>query len=304
MTMLLRISRTNFVGLLRSSTQNLNSLPNQQPSLFATSIGQYTQQQQPVPGVRVTTAELRPTTRFNDLHEQLQTLIENVDSFIQQQMKYQQECAGLNTSIDANCAQIPGDVEYCTKALKTMQYALENDAEAIADAKVLTKGDVANSRLNFNAIENMAVPQQFQATNLWALPGVSQNATPSLLEDEDLTEGTSSTNLVSFFSVQADEISASMDDYKKNMGEVESYLKGVEASTMHQIQQLMFTHGRNGEDRTAEDQVRELAAVLKEFEAGILGVASKVGGVREMVQEAMLGNHETLYAKTQRYVAL
>ncbi|KAL9580089.1 MAG: hypothetical protein Q9212_004700 [Teloschistes hypoglaucus] len=273
-----------------SSTQPYNpaQTQSQQPSVFATSIGQYTQHQKTVPGVRVNISELRPTTRFTDLHEQLQSVIENIDVFIQQQMKFQQECAALNPSIHEQCRDIPGDVDVCTKALDTMQQALENDAAAISKAKTLTKGDVANAKLSFTAVENMAVPQQYQATNVWALPLASRDAGPSLLADEEAKDGEGSVNLVSFFSAQADEMSKSLDNYRKNIIEVEAYLKGIEGNTMQQMQQLSFTQGPDNQRKGAEDQVRQLAAVFKEFENGIINVASKVGGVRESVQEVVL----------------
>ncbi|KAL8669772.1 MAG: hypothetical protein Q9168_005650 [Polycauliona sp. 1 TL-2023] len=281
--------------------QNQAQQPVQQPSLFATSIGQFTQRQQPVPGVRVTTSELRPTTRFTDLHEQLQTLVENIDGFIQQQMKYQQECTAMNHGLDENCNQVPADVDFCTRALNTMQHALENDAEAISQAKALTKADVANAKLSFATIENMAVPQQYQATNLWALPSISREAAPSSLDDESIVDGNGSTSLVSFFSSQSDEMSKSLDNYKKNIGEVESYLKGIEVNTVTQLQQLSLTRGQDGHGKSAEDQVRELAAVLKDFEQGIIGIAGKVGGVREKVQEVVLDDSGSYNGGNRRF---
>ncbi|KAI4198033.1 MAG: hypothetical protein LQ350_005544 [Teloschistes chrysophthalmus] len=286
-----------------SSTQPYNpaQTQSQQPSVFATSIGQYTQHQKTVPGVRVNLSELRPTTRFADLHEQLQSVIENIDVFIQQQMKFQQECAAVNPTIDEKCRDIPGDVEVCTKALDTMQQALENDAAAISQAKTLTKGDVANAKLSFTAVENMAVPQQYQATNVWALPLASRDAGPSLLADEEAKDGDGSANLVSFFSAQADEMSKSLDNYRKNIIEVEAYLKGIEGNTVQQMQQLSFTQGPNNQRKGAEDQVRELAAVFKEFENGIINVASKVGGVRENVQEVVLEEPRIALGRSGRF---
>lgn len=289
---------------MRSSstqTQNPAQQQHQQPSLFATSIGQYTQLQQPIPGVRVTTSELRPTTRFTDLHEQLQTLIENIDEFIQQQMKFQQECVALNPSIEESCNQMPIDVDFCTKALDTMQTALENDAEAISQAKSLTKGDISNAQLSFSTVDNMAVPQQYQTSNLWALPLVSRESVPSLLDDEYARDGSSSTSLIAFFSNQSDTMSRSLDGYKKNVADVETYLKGIEASTMQQMQQLFFTRGQDGSGKNAEDQVRELAAVLKGFENGILNVAGRVGGVRENMQGAMLGDYGSQTGRSRRF---
>lgn len=249
----------------------------------------------------MTTSELRPTTRFTDLHEQLQTLIENIDDFIQQQMKYQQECFSLNPSINKDCSDIPDDVDFCSKALETMQTALENDAAAISQAKWLTKGDIADAKLCFSAIENMAVPQQYQTTNLWALPLVSRESAPSLIDDEAFKDGIGSINLINYFSHQADEMSRLLEGYQKNIGEVESHLKGIEGNTMQQMQQQLFTRGHDGQGKAAEDQVRELAAVLKEFENGILNVAGKVGGVRENMQEVMLGDYGSHNGRNRRF---
>ncbi|KAL8931045.1 MAG: hypothetical protein Q9208_000147 [Pyrenodesmia sp. 3 TL-2023] len=289
-----------------SSTQGQNQAhqQNQQPSIFATSIGQYTQQQRPVPGVRVTTTELRPTTRFTDLHEHLQTLIENIDDFIQQQIKYQQECVSLNSFIGQECDTMPNDVDYCTRALDTMQTALENDAAAIAQAKSLTKEDVANAKLNFAAVENMVIPQQYQTTNLWALPSVSRESAPSLLDDDESKDGIGSVNLINYFSSQADDMSKMLNGYQKNIGEVEAYLRGIEGNTVQQMQHLLLTRGHDGQAKTTEDQVRELAGVLKEFDNGILNVAGKVGGVRESMHEVLLGDYGSQNGRNRRFAPL
>jgi nucleoporin p58/p45 len=92
-----------------------------------------------------------------------------------------------------------------------------------------------------------------------------------------------------------------LDTYKRNITEVETYLNGVESNTMQQMQQMMFSRARDGGEKSAEDQVRELAAVLRDFEAGILGVAAKVGSAREQVQEVMLGPNEVVGNRGRRY---
>lgn len=199
---------------------------------------------------------------------------------------------------------MPNDVDYCTRALDTMQTALENDAAAISQAKSLTKGDVANAKLNFAAIENMAIPQQYQTTSLWAMPSVSRESAPSLLDDDESKDGIGSVNLIDYFSSQADDMSKMLNGYQKNIGEVEAYLRGIEGNTMQQMQHLLFTCGHDGQAKTAEDQVRELAGVLKEFENGTLNVAAKVGGVRESVQEVMLGDFGSQNGRNRRFAPL
>ena len=269
--------------------------------LFPSQIGQYTQQQQTVPGVRILDVnQLRSTTRFNDLHEDLQKAIEHVDNFVLGQIRYQEECAQHNEDIDQQCHQMPPDVEFCTKALDTMQQALENDAESIAFAKGLVKVDVADAKLSFTTIQNLKMPHQFHQSGRWNTTGISPSGASSFPE-EDAEVGTSR-NIVEYFSKQADEMAKTLDAYKRNIGQVEAYLKGVESNTMQQMQQVMFNGGQDAGEKSAEEQVRQLAAVLRDFEHGITGVATKVGATRDKIQEVMLGPDDLVGGlKMRRY---
>ena len=237
--------------------------------------------------MRVDLSQLRPTTRFNDLYEDVQKIIEAVDNFVLKQMQFQEQCEQAMPKIESAFSYMPDDVQYCSRKLDTMQQALENDAEAIDHAKVLVKQDVKDARLSFKTIQNLRMPQQFHHSGLWNAPAATQTAGPSL-SDEDETDEEHGSNIVSYFSKRADDMSKTLQSYQKNISDVESYLKGVEGNTIQQLQRVQFTRGRDGGERSADDQVRELAAVLREFENGILSVAGKVGAVREEVQTGML----------------
>lgn len=238
-----------------------------------------------MPGVKVTIDELRPTTRFNDLHEEIQNRIEFADNFILTQIRKQEDCLAANGTLEDMSSQMPPDIEHCEKSLDTMQQALENDAVSIAFAKNLVKTDFDDAKLSFQVIQNLSLPQQFHHSTL-------RNSTTApqlrglLLSDAGVEEGP--TNIVDYFAKQADEMSKNLDTYNRNIIEVENYMKSVESNTMQQMQQMMFTRTRNGNQKCAEDQVRQLAVVLREFGNGILGVATKVGNTREIVQEHML----------------
>ena len=255
--------------------------------MFSSSIGQYSQQQQPIPGVRVDLSGIRPTTRFNDLYEDVQKIVEAVDNFILAQMHFQEECEQAMPRVESSFSYIPTDVDFCAQKLDVMQQSLENDAAAIDGSKKLVKKDAGDARLSFKAIQNLRMPTQFQHSNLWNMPATATNAGLNL--PDEAPEDGASADLVSYFSRQVDEMTKSLESYKHSIVEVETYLRGVEANTVQQVQRVQFTMGREGGERSADDQVRELAAVLREFENGILGVAGKVGGVREQVQEVMLG---------------
>ncbi|MCJ1391531.1 hypothetical protein MMC18_004395 [Xylographa bjoerkii] len=272
---------------LISQNSNMAASQQQQKSIFSTSIGQYSQAQQTIPGVRINLSELRPTTRFNDLHDDVQKIIEDVDNFILNQIYLSEQCDGTMPKVDSAVAYIPNDVEFCTRKLDTMQQALENDAGAIETGRELVGKDAADARLSFKIIQNLRMPQQFQHANLWSQPQPPQKI-GSVLQDGHVEES-GSADLVSYFSSQAEEMTRTLYTFKVHIAEVETYLRGLEANTVQQMQRLQFTRNRDGGQRSADDQVRELAAVLREFEGGILGIAGKVGGVREKVQEAMLG---------------
>ena len=263
-------------------------LPHQSHNpLFANSIGQYPRDQQTVPGVRVDLTNLRPTTRFNDLHEELQKVVIYVEEFVQAQVHFAEECESLLPTIENAIKSISPDSEYCTRKLDSVQQILENDAAAIDAAKKLVRKDAADARLSFRAIQNLRVPQQFHQTNPWNMP----IATSNIGQGGAFEEGETSfgVNLVPYFSQQANAMSQSLQKYQDNLGEVEEYLKGVEVSTMQEMANMQFAKGRDGSERSAEDQYRELAAVFREFDSGILTVAGKVLAVRENVQETILG---------------
>lgn len=289
---------SSLFGNMPGPPQNQQSTMQPPPTrkLFPSQIGQYTQQQQTVPGVRILDVnQLRSTTRFNDLHEDLQKAIESVDNFILAQIRCQEECAEHTEDIDQKCHQLPPDVEYCTRALDTMQKALENDAESIALAKGLVKVDVADARLSFETIHALKTPQQYHQSGMWNTAGIAT------FPEEDAEVG-ASRNLVEYFSKQADEMTKTLDSYKRNIGQVEAYLQGVESNTMRQMQQMMFHRGQDGGDKSAEEQVRQLAAVLRDFEHGITGVATRVGITRDKVQEVMVGPDDLVGGwRTRRY---
>ena len=262
-----------------------NPVPQQRP-LFSSSIGQYSQAQQTIPGVRIDISQLRGTTRFNDLIEDLQKVIENVDSTIAAQMAFSDQCEEALPRIESTFSYMPDDVEFCSTKLQTMQRALEIDAESIDDVKAITRKDASNARLSFRVVQNLKMPQQFHHAGLWSSSAVSQSVV-----DEDVREA-ASPDLVSYFSQQADGMAKVLENYKRHVTEVETYLKGLEANTLQQIQQVQFTRTQDGSQRSGDDQVRELAAVLREFENGIMGVAGKVGSTREKVQEVILDKNQ------------
>lgn len=191
------------------------------------------------------------------------------------------------TNVEEKSSEIPDDVEYCAKTLETLQIALENDAEAIALAKTLMTTDSANAKLSFDVIRALKMPQQFHHFALWSGQNPSYAGEGPLIREN---EGAPNKNLVFYFSQAADQMFQILSKYEANINEVETYLRGLEVNLGQRVQQMAFVRGRDGGAKRADDQIRELAAVLREFEMGILGVAGKVGSTRERMQELTLGD--------------
>lgn len=262
----------------------------QQPqrSTFAASIGQYTAAAQSVPGVRIDLTNLKSTTRFEELHESIQNEIIQLDSFILSQASLADECASLLPKIADLTKTIPTDVEYCERKLQAAQDSLETDAAAIDANKRLVRADAADARRSFKAIHTLRMPSQYHVTGLWSAAAAAAGPTPGALSDGEIVDAEKdSADLVAYFSAQADEMAKKLDAFKRNLGEVEEYLAGVEVQTVAQMQSARMGKAEGGA-RSAEDKVRELAGVLREFEGGILTVAGSVGAAREQVQKAML----------------
>lgn len=189
-----------------------------------------------------------------------------------------------------NVASLPPDVDYIKQRLDTTELALDNDSSAIEQMKAVVRKDAQNAKLSFRAIENLKLPQQFHYTGMsWyggASGGVTQGASRSAAVASSGEEG-SPQDIVDFFSSEADQFQKTLDTYTRNVSEIEAHLRTLEVNVAQQSQQVLFRRGTDGGMRTREEQVRELAAVLNEFEGAIVGVAERIGGLREGTSEVV-----------------
>ncbi|KAI9772359.1 MAG: hypothetical protein M1839_002495 [Geoglossum umbratile] len=246
-----------------------------------------TLQQQSVPGVKIDLANLRGTTRFGDLHEDLQKLVEEIDKGIVAQTELHKQVEAMMPGHEQNLICIPNDVEFVSRRLTTMQHALENDAQAIDYVRKTVKKDANDARLSFRALDNLKLPPQYHYQGLWSSPAPS--APPRTTTGATATDDEGSTDLVAYFSQQADFMAETLGKYKRNLQEIEEGLRGVEAKTVQMTQKLMLTKGEDGRERNEAEVVGELSQVLRTFESGILNVAGSVWMAREGVQELTVG---------------
>ncbi|KAJ9644636.1 hypothetical protein H2199_003599 [Coniosporium tulheliwenetii] len=252
-----------------------------------------------VPGVRIDLSSIRGTTRFSDLHEDLQKQILAIDEFISVQQNHASQCAQMMKPHAANLAYIPNDVEFVSGRVEAVETALDNDAEAVRRVKEVVARDVEDGRLSFNAIDALRLPgayhlgqhqQQQMYGSFMGLGhhGVDRAPPPSSTIGDGSEANGSAQDIVGYFSNKAAEMSQALDSYNKHISEIEQHLRTVEAGTMARAEELMARGARDAEGGK-EARVRELVGTLKAFEMAILNVAAKVGECREGVVEVTVG---------------
>ncbi|KAF3490868.1 nucleoporin NUP49/NSP49 [Arthroderma uncinatum] len=266
-----------------------------------------------VSGVKIDVSNLVPTTKFESCSDELKREIEAIDTFILNQVRMCNEVSDLLPTISAQGAMIPNDVEFVQGKLDTLQEALENDANGIEHARNLAKQDATEAKLAFRTLDTLLLPLQYQPSPgerwwpagqqgqsmskhpLRSTMGLRHGGTLALPEGiEADSNGTSQNepgNLVDYFSQRTDDMGSVLEEYRKNLKDIEDHLYNVEDSLQRKIHGLVSSRGRDG-GNTANAQssrVRELAATLGDVETAILGVATRVGSAKEEVQELALG---------------
>jgi len=272
-------SNYNSSGLGQTDAQKQEQQRQEAPKPFGAStfgglsFGQSTTtnpQTPSVPGVKINVENLRPTTRFNDLHEDLQKMIEGIDNTIQAHMQQKHQCDAIMPKHEEQLKAIPQDVDYCTRKGNDVDIALADDAEGIFQVKKLVQLDTESAKLSFHAIENLKLPPQYQQLGPWSGASSTSAANTAL-----------SSQLPNFFLKEADEMLGTLEVYTKNMTEIEAHLRDVEARAVHQFMQSQ-SRAQNDDQN---EPIRELAATFRDFEHGILNVAGKVVGLREEVDQ-------------------
>ncbi|KAI1288864.1 hypothetical protein F5Y03DRAFT_389003 [Xylaria venustula] len=245
---------------------------------FGLTMGQ-SNAQPAVPGVRIDVTNLKGTTRFNDLQEDLQKIIEQADTFITEQIRRKEEVDAFMSGHREMLESIPDDVTFVTRKHDGARSALESAAQSIEAARVLVNQDADNARLSFRAIDNLKLPQSYHTSGLWS---------PRQQASGNANAETDGQDLVGFFSKTADEMGEQMNRYAANLTEIELHMHGVSDSLVEQLQRMMAT--RNGASSGTDARIQELVAVLRDFEQGILKVAGDVGSAREGMTRLQLGD--------------
>ena len=232
--------------------------------------------------IQMTLDSIRGTTRFNDLHPELQTLVQQFDEGIQRKINYCNQIRETLPTTEDNISTIAPDVAYIEKFLSTVEVGLDNDSANIAHLKGLVKKDAADAMLSFRAIENQRLPAQFHYRNNANLSASSAKTPAATALDDD--DPSKPVDLMGYFTDQTSELGRTLDVYQHQIREIELHLRTMEAGTLEKAQQL------TGSRSAPRDQRRELVEALKAIEGAILDSAKKVGQVRDAVTKQTMGN--------------
>lgn len=252
---------------------------NQQNSNAFSTLGAQSTNQQTVPGVRIDLSNVRGTTRFNDLQEDLQKKIVWLDDQIQSYMNQKHELDAFMPGHGDMLSNIPNDVKFVQMKYDGVESALRSDAEAIESVQLLHQKDAENGRLCFRALDNLKLPQQYHTSGLWSSRAQAGASTNTESDGQDI---------VNFFSKTASEMDEQLQRYESNLTEIELHMHGIQGSLIEQLQRMMAT--KNGGPSPSDEKLAELGAVLRDFEQSILEVAQQVGGAREGMTRLQLGD--------------
>lgn len=275
--------------------QQPGSQPQQQAA--APALGSTMGPQAVVPGVRIDLSNLRNTTRFNDLQEDLQKEIAAIDAHVQGCMAQKDQVDAFLPQHEAQLQNIPGDVRFVSRKYAAVDSALGADLLAIKHMRDQVQADAAEARLSFTAVNNLVLPSQYHVS-----PGFFGGA--SSTRDHQRQEGggadadgaaaaehgSSSEDLVSYFSRATDEMDEQIKRLQRTVKEIDTHLGGVQQNIMEQASRLQAGGGSLGGGSGQDERVMELYHVLRDFEESIVQVATVVGGAREGVTELQMND--------------
>lgn len=272
---------------------NQQPAASQQQQHAAPALGSTMGQQSMIPGVRIDLSNLRNTTRFNDLQEDLQKEIAAIDAHIQGCMAQKDQVDAFLPQHAAQLQNIPGDVRFVSRKYAAVDSALGADLLAIKHMRDQVQTDATEARLSINAINNLVLPSQYHVSP--GFFGVS-NARDQRREGGDAdgngdgADASSSEELVNYFSRATDEMDEQIKRLQRTVREIDTHLGGVQQNIVEQASRLQAGGGSLGGGGGQDERVMELYQVLRDFEESIVQVATGVGGAREGLTELQMND--------------
>lgn len=208
-----------------------------------------------------------------------------------------QRCIGEKDQLDAFIPQhakqlesIPQDAEFVSRKYTAVDSALETDLQTIKQLRDQVKEDYGEIKLSVNAVNNLALPSQYHLSpDFFGSTTRAQHQQSSgsggAGAGDDSSHATSE-DMVNYFLRTTDEMDEQVKKLQRTVKEIDTHLGGVEQNIMEQASRLQLSNGTLGGGQ--DDRMMELYHVLRDFEEGIVQVATVVGAAREGVTELQM----------------
>ncbi len=236
-------------------------------------MGQSNAPVQTVPAVRIDPSNIKGTTRYNDLNEQIQKEIENQDKMMLDVMKASSDCGAMLPAHGAELEVVPDQFEFLQRKMIGVQANIDSDIQMCAQLNKQVHVDAENAKLSFEAIHSLKLPQQFQQ-GMW---NAAKQTSPSTRKP-----GEPAGDIVNLFDQTAEEMSQTYKNQMAKLTEIENHLYSLERS-------LMRAGTTMGGGSQEENDVQLVGEALRDFENGMIQVANQVARAREDVRKIESG---------------
>ncbi|RXG46628.1 hypothetical protein VDGE_08161 [Verticillium dahliae] len=224
-------------GLFGSTTQQKpaglfgasSTAPAQQSTGAGLTMGQSTNQGA-IPGVRIDLANVKGTTKFNDLTPELQREIETCDNIIQQYMSQAGQIKSFMTAHEGDLARLTHDVEWLTRKFDGVKTTLEDDVKMTAQLKEVVKSDADIAKAAFAGAEQLKLPAHYHTTWL--------TANKPAAKSKDKEEEPALEDCITLFSNEADRLSQMHQFQVQKVKEMEQHMPGVENGLYERMRAL------------------------------------------------------------------
>ncbi|KAK6531080.1 hypothetical protein TWF281_007905 [Arthrobotrys megalospora] len=232
------------------STGLFGSSAAQQPQ--ASLFGQPQTQTQVQPqAVEMNFSNMRGTTRYEELHADVRSLLDFLDDYVQKAIGISQELSARSVTHKDTMESVDDDVEHVSRKLGFTTTFLNNDGHSIGQLHNASTQLINTAALSTRTIDILRLPISQRSHYL----STHHTSNPEY-------------SLIPYFEEKTGELEGKATNFLAAVGEVEKTLEAVERD----VGQV---------NMSAESKVREVVKAERVVFSGMLAVASKVATVNE-----------------------
>ncbi|KAF3941793.1 hypothetical protein ABW19_dt0205448 [Dactylella cylindrospora] len=232
-------------GLFGSSTA-------QQPQ--ASLFGQ-PQQQQQAQAVEMNFSNMRGTTRYEELHQDVRSILDFLDDYIQKAIGISQELTARSVGHKEAMESVDADVELVSRKLGYTSAFLNSDGHAVGQLHNASNQLINTAALSTRTIDILRLPISQRSHYLSS----HHTSNPEY-------------SLLPYFEEKTAEIESKAQNFLASVGEVERTVEAIERDV-------------GAVNTTAENKAKDVAKAEKVVFQGMVSVAGKVADINEDLQK-------------------